>query len=323
MILITGATGFLGRFLVQEFAQAGYDVRALVRRKNHPAVTAFPAKVTLAEGDLLDVPSLVEAMREVQFIIHAGAMVSFQRKDQAVMRKVNEEGTANVVNVALEADVKKIVNVSSVSALARAGSTGIITEKNTWKESKLNPYYGKTKYLAEKQIFRGVEEGLPAVQALPTLIMGAGDWSQGTPKLFQQIASGYPFVPSGTNGWVGAEDVARGCRLLLESDFQKGERFILCSENLTYEKAFRLIAESVGKKAPSLKVGKGIGAFIGSASERLAEWFGQEALVTAESARTAGQTYRYDSSLFQKTFDYSFEPMAEVFKKMALAYLKR
>ena len=322
MILITGGTGFLGRFLVHEFLQAGYALRLLVRNAHHPALQKLPPSVDIVEGDLLDVPSLWYATEGVKGIIHAGAMVSFQKKDRPVMKRINEEGTANLVNVSLERSVAKLVNVSSVSALGRTGSNQLMSEKNVWKESPLNAYYGKTKYLAEKQIFRAAEEGLPVVQCLPTLILGAGDWQFGPPKLFNQIARGYPFCPAGTNGWVGAEDVARACRLLFESNFKNGERFIACSENLSYQKVFELIAKSVGVKAPSIKVSPAMGTWLGITSEWLSGLIQQPALITEETARTAGSILQYDSSLFQNSFSFKFEPIREVIPRIAEMWRK-
>ena len=120
MILITGATGFLGRHITQHLLQSGQKTRLLVRNPDHPAIPKNEL-VEIAEGDILDTGSLQKAMEGVDQVIHAAAMVTFAKKNYPEMKAVNIQGTANVVNAALESGVNKLSHISSTSATGRLG----------------------------------------------------------------------------------------------------------------------------------------------------------------------------------------------------------
>src|SRR5690349_4849093 len=144
MILVTGGTGFLGAYIIKELIEKGHQVRAL-RRDTAKLPSYIPSsileKVEWVNGDILDVVSLEEAMSSVDSVIHSAAIVSFQSRDKKRMMQVNVEGTANVVNMALEKQVKKIVHISSVAALGRLASGGHVNEEKKWEENSINTDY--------------------------------------------------------------------------------------------------------------------------------------------------------------------------------------
>jgi nucleoside-diphosphate-sugar epimerase len=161
MIFVTGATGLVGSHLLQELIKQGKPVKALYRN----VIPEIPSKekIQWVKGDILDVIALEEYMEEVDEVYHCAAIVSFNPKTIQQMFKVNVEGTINVVNACLTSGVKKLCYVSSVAALGRIRNNQEVNETMNWSEETSNSNYGKSKHLAEVEVWRGISEGLPAV----------------------------------------------------------------------------------------------------------------------------------------------------------------
>src|SRR5258706_1934264 len=164
-ILITGGTGFLGSYIIKQLVEKDYTVRA-IRRSNKLDNYRVPSyiskhildKVEWVDGDVLDVMLLEEAMEGIDTVIHAAGVVSFVKKDRKKMYDVNVEGTANVVNMALEKNVRRFIHISSVAALGRKTNGAHVNEEKKWEESKVNTHYAKSKYKAELEVWRGISE---------------------------------------------------------------------------------------------------------------------------------------------------------------------
>lgn len=320
MILVTGATGFLGLHVVEDLLRHGYKVRVLVRNPLHPRLASVRDRVTLVEGDLLDISSLEVALRDISGIVHAAAQVSFYRPYHRQMEQVNQTGTARLVNMALEMGVARLVYVSSIGALGPADKNGIIHEDCKWVPGLPGTRYGYTKYLGELEVHRGVAEGLEAAIVNPSLIIGPGNWAQGSPALIHRIAKGMRLYPPGTNGFVGVWDVARAARLLLESNVRRGERYVLNSENLSFRDFFGRVAAELGKPAPKWVVPRRPAMAYGYLNELAAHLRGTHPLITLESARTSGGLRRFSSARFQRDFGFVFERMDTVIRRTVEAY---
>ncbi len=124
------------------------------------------------EGDILDIISLEEAMTGTDAVIHCAAKVSFKKNDREELFKTNIEGTANVINMAIEKNIQRFVYVSSIAAIGRSPQGGIASEETKWAENKLQTAYSLSKYKAELEVWRGIGEGLNAVIVNPSLILG-------------------------------------------------------------------------------------------------------------------------------------------------------
>jgi len=291
MILVTGASGLLGTHLLQALTQQGKPVRALYHTT---APVAMPG-VEWVQGNVLDILSLEDAMQGVQQVYHCAGMVSFSPKNKQQLFKVNVEGTANVVNAALDAGIDKLLFVSSVAALGRLKEGEIITEEMHWEDIKGNSQYGKSKYLAEMEVWRGIGEGLNAVIVNPSIILGAGDWNKGSTEIFQTIYKEFPWYTEGVSGFVHVKDVVRAMIALMDSDIS-GERFILNSENITYKQLFDDIAQQFGKKPPRKKVTPFMAAIVWRIEAIKAKLTGKDPLLTKETAHTAQSVIRYSNS---------------------------
>lgn len=321
-ILVTGGTGFLGSYIIKELVEKGYAVRALRRSKKLPAwiPSATLEKVEWVEGDVLDVIALEEAMDGIEIVIHSAAIVSFVKKDRNEMYQVNVEGTANVVNIALEKNVRRLVHISSVAALGRTTNGAHVDEEKKWEESKTNTHYAKSKFKAELQVWRGISEGLEAVILNPSTILGYGDWHSSSCAIFRQVYKGFKWYTPGTNGFVDVEDVARATMMLMESTVSE-QRFIVNSDTWTFKQLQDTIALGFGKKRPSWKTTP----FLLSLAwriEKLKSFFTRKKpLLTKESARVAQSQTWFDNGKMLKAFpDFSYTPLEQSIKKACEKY---
>ncbi|MCX8112001.1 MAG: NAD-dependent epimerase/dehydratase family protein [Bacteroidia bacterium] len=327
MWFITGATGFVGYTLLQEWARRGRPVplRLLVRNPQHPVLTPYLGQVEIVQGTLSDPQTLIQGCRGADAVIHAAAAISFSPRSRAWMHKTNVEGTRYLVNAALEAGVPRFVYVSSIAALGRPASLeGPITEETLWQESPYNTFYGYTKYLGEKEVWRGGEEGLAVQVFNPGIILGPYiDWHKGSPAFFRMVQNGLIAYPVGTNGFVGVKDVVQALFMGLEKyPHGWGERYILVAENWKYKRLFTEIARALKKSPPRFPIPKLLAVGVGLSMEYVGKWFGLPAAVTRETARTSSSDFLYDGTKITRTYpDFSYTPLTEVIQETAKMFV--
>jgi dihydroflavonol-4-reductase len=293
MILVTGGAGLVGNELIKQLLAQGKIVKAIYNK----SPLAFSNSNTLisVQCDILDVYALEDAMQGVTEVYHCAAIISFMPKDEHKLYKINVEGTANVVNACLNAGVRKLLYVSSVSALGRIRMGEIINETMEWKEDVSNSKYGHSKYLAEMEVWRGVAEGLNAVMVNPVIILGAGDWNEGSTKLFKSVYDGFPWYTTGTTGFVAVQDVANAMIQLMQADIT-AEKFIISAENATYQLILNMIAKAFNKKAPSKKVTPFLAAITWRLEAIKSKFTGSSPLITKETAATSLADVQFDNS---------------------------
>lgn len=322
-ILITGATGLVGSAVARLFLKENHTVLALFRPgSDRSLLTDVENKIEWIEGDVLDIGSLEKAIEDIDFVIHTAAVVSFIPRDRKMMYKVNMEGTANVVNVCLTNKVKKFCHVSSIAALGRPdsrkitpGQDLIIDEDQRWEDSPENSEYAKSKHLAELEVWRGIAEGLNAVIVNPTLILGEGDWSKSSTQIFRYVYNEKPFYTEGIANYVDVMDVAQVVYKLVFSEIS-GERFLLNAGSISYKSLFFNIADSMGKKRPSFKVGSGLAAVIWRV-EAVRTWLmGTKPLITKETAQSSARRFRYNSDKIQKAIGFEFQPIEKTIARV-------
>src|ERR1700722_7882091 len=175
-ILVTGGTGFLGAYILQELVQKGYTVRAIHRQGTIPFFLPdrIREKVEWIRCDVRDPLGLEDAMTGSDAVIHAAAKISFAKRERRELYSINIEGTANVVNAALECNIRRFLYVSSVAALGRTGGSEEVTEDKSWEDSRYNTNYAISKFHGEMEVWRAMGEGLPAVIVNPSTILGYG-----------------------------------------------------------------------------------------------------------------------------------------------------
>lgn len=319
-VFLTGITGLLGSEIAHQFLEKGYKIKALVR--NMSKVTNRHENIEYVQGDILDVMSLSEQIMGADYVVHAAAVVSFAPKDRNDMYKINIEGTANVVNASLSADVKKMCYVSSIAAFGRPSLNEMkkvdlveIDEEQKWINSETNSHYAITKYEGECEVWRGAAEGLKMVIVNPSIILGEGDWNQSSTKLFKYVYDEKPFYPDGFMNYVDVKDVASAVVQLTESEITD-ERFCLSGGMVSYRDFFNKIAENFGKKKPWIRISASTMGILWRAEALKSFVSGKAPLITKETAKTAQLKILQKNGKVKKTLNFKFNELDETLSRV-------
>lgn len=318
-IMVTGGTGLVGSHLISALVAAGRNVKAIYRTQ----VPVFPGseKVEWLQADILDVLDLERVMPQVDYVYHCAAVVSFSPGKRDLLNLTNIQGTANIVNASLEAGIKKLLFVSSVAALGRIRKDKLVNEGMNWSKETSNSEYGKTKYLAEMEVWRGAAEGLPAVVVNPTIILGESDWTKGSTEIFRTIYNEFPWYTEGVSGFVDVKDVVKAMVMLMESDVT-GQRFILNADNVSYKALFDEIARCFGKRAPYKKVTPTMASLVWRYEALKGRLTGIDPLLTRETAATAQAKVYFDNSRLKTVFpSFDYTPIPQTVQRIC-GYLK-
>ncbi len=320
MILLTGATGLVGSHVLYDLTSDQQHVRVLKRKTSSTSILKnlfaiysnnpeeLLGRIEWVDGDVQDYFSVEEAMQGIDQVYHCAAMVSFDPKDQPLMMKINVGGSANVVNACLASQVKKLCFVSSVAALGRSGQDVMVDETCDWIDSKENSEYAKSKYAAEREVWRGIAEGLDAVIVNPSIIIGPGDPGKSSVRLLKMASKGNPFYTEGINSFVDVRDVSRAMIELMQSNLVN-ERFVLAGGNYSYRHLFNLMADGFGLKRPSIHVKPWIFEILWRAEKLRSQMTGSSALISRETAGTSSRRYYYSSEKIQKALNFEFTPI--------------
>lgn len=251
-IFITGITGLLGSYVAREFADLG-EIHGLKRTSSSTRLldeVDFP--IIWHEGDLSDQESLEHFIQGMDLVIHAAGLVSFDSRDSDALMEVNVQGTANLVNAMLNAQVSRLIHVSSVAAIGRSSGISQIDEKFKWVESSLNTDYAISKYGAELEAWRGEQEGLELLVVNPSILLGKIADERSSTTIYDYVLEEHGYYPTGHINYLDVRDAARMIRGLYEKNAW-GQRFILNAASIPYQEFFQKMAEIFSKKAPSKK----------------------------------------------------------------------
>ena len=306
MIVVTGGTGFIGSHLLFHLVSSGNKVRAMKRSSSSLGLTNkifgyysdnpqnLLDKIEWVDGDINDLDSFLDVISTDDSVYHTAAVVSFESADKSEIVRTNIQGTQNIVNACLEQNVQKLLFVSSIGALGRATTADVVTEETHFQTSSKNSMYSTTKYEAEKEVWRGIAEGLNAVIVNPSIVVGPGDWTKGSPQVFQTMWKGLKFYTIGMNGFIDVNDVVKAMIMLMDGKVS-GERFILSTENVPYKQFFEWMAAEMNLPAPKYKAGlllSGIGWRVLKLKSLLT---GKRSSITQETAKTANTVYQYSN----------------------------
>jgi nucleoside-diphosphate-sugar epimerase len=296
-ILVTGGSGLVGKELITQLLHKGESVLAIYNKTLLPDFNS--PLVQQVHCDILDVAGLDEIMPGIQQVYHCAALVNFNPSRKRELFRVNIEGTANVVNAALNAGVKKMLHVSSVAALGRIRENETINETMNWTEETSNSNYGQSKYMGELEVWRGTGEGMEAVIVNPTIILGGGNWEAGSSQIFKTVYEEFPWYADGVTGFVDVRDVARAMIALMESNISN-QRFIISAANKSYREVFNLIAKGFNKKPPYKAVTPLLAKMIWRLEAIKSFFSKKDPLVTKETAATALAIANFDNSKLLK-----------------------
>ncbi|MBU0489851.1 MAG: SDR family oxidoreductase [Bacteroidetes bacterium] len=333
-IFLTGATGFIGSRVLCDLLQSGHQIRALVRSgaKRGNISEAFQLagvaeeglidQVEWFDGDLSCIHALEDALTDMEVVIHCAGAVSFNRKDKHKLWETNVEGTKNLVDAAVSTTIKHFIHVSSIASLGRAEKGADISEDTHWESAKRNSFYSITKYHGEMEVWRGMEEGLPAVIVNPGVVLGCGDWNAGSNSLFKYCRNGNRFFTSGINGFVDVRDVSSAILILMEQQVCS-ERFILVSESMSYKDLFTMICCEFGEREPKTYIAEWVVAAGVPVSAVFSRITGKMRLITNETIRTAYGVFNYSNLKISEKTGFKFRPLKDTISDSCSYYKKK
>mgnify|MGYP000532340225 FL=1 len=262
MVLVTGATGILGRVIVLELLKRGKSVRASKRKDSNlnEVKESFRfygenpdevfQKIEWVEVDFEDLDSLKNALNGVDEVYHCAAKVSFHPKDKKQLYQTNIKGTKQLLYACENSSVKKFLFVSSIAVLDGLNENGELDETSDFNPKVDHSSYAISKHFSEMEVWRASAEGMQTVVVNPGLIIGSGNWNSSSGTLFKELGEpSYTF--SGGTSYVDVRDVAKISVELMEQNIF-GERFILISENKKYQEVANFIKQKLGK--PAVKI---------------------------------------------------------------------
>jgi dihydroflavonol-4-reductase len=335
MILVTGGTGLVGSHLLLDLTQTEEKVRAIYREdSNFDAVKkVFAYNLESAEAQNLysriewvqaaldDIPALNKAFAGVSKVYHSAALVSFNPRDNAELRKTNIEGTANIANLCIAFSIEKLCYISSVATMGLTLGEEYVTENFTWHPEKDHTEYAISKHGAEIEIWRASQEGVPVIILNPGVILGAGFWNKGSSQIFKKIDDGLNYHFPKVTGFVGVKDVAAAAVKAMNSKIIN-EQFIVIAENISFRKVLDLVAASLDKPAPQKQL-KPWMVYAGWIFQSISAWFGGKKLIRKGDHRSLFEDTYYSNDKIKEQLDFQFTPVEEVIKETAEYYKKR
>ena len=322
MILVTGSSGLVGSHLLYDLILKKERVLAMYRSEkrkarveqlfNHYNQTLHQSvdynDIKWVQSDILDVDSFEEAVKGADRVIHCAALVSFHKMDFSRCIAINRAGTANVVNLCLKHGIKKLCYISSTAALGTRDCP--VTESTPWTPGKEVSGYSISKHGAEKEVFRGIAEGLNASIVNPCVILGPGHWYRSSLTIMQAASRGMRFYPSGANAIVDARDVSRVVLELLASK-ESGEKYLLIGKNIRFEELFGKIGKAFNKAKPSIRINKQLAVLVAYFMESLYRLFRKRSPVSVESIQASFKSLEYSNAKVVKRFNYQFHSIED------------
>lgn len=336
MNFITGGTGLVGAHLILNLLRSDKKVRALKRKHSDLQMVkhifnyyvSFDESEKLfeliewVEGDILDVYSLLDMLDGIDTVYHCAAIVSFDPKDRDRMIQDNINGTANIVNACLEREIQ-LCHVSSIAAVGRDQTHDMITENDQWLYHPKVSAYAISKHESEREVWRGIAEGLQAVIVNPSIILGPGNWESGSSKIFLSVYKGMKFYTDGITGFVDVRDVVKAMILLIEKQ-EFGDRFILNGDNFAFKELFIEIASAFDVEPPKIHAKRWMTELVWRIEAIKGKLFNTKPLITKETAHTANKQYFFSNEKLKNRvkFEYrSLKTSITEFSEMFLADL--
>ena len=327
MVLVTGGTGLVGSHLLLHLIENGENVRAIYRKletiqKTKGLFSYYKKenlfdKIDWLQADILDITSLEIAFENVEFVYHCAACISFDPKDEAIIRKTNIEGTANIVNFCLAKNVQKLCFISSIAALGDLKENEkIITEETEWNPEKSHSDYAISKFGAEMEIWRGQQEGLNSIIVNPGVILGPRIWKEGSGIIFNKIEKGFPFYTKGTTGFVAVIDVVQLMVQLMKSEI-KNERFALVANTFSFQELFNAMADALKVKRPWVYISPFVIGVLWRLDWFFSTFFRTKRILDKETAIASYSESLYSNEKVKNTLEIDFLDIHHYIKEVS------
>lgn len=318
MVLVTGATGILGRVIVLELLKRGKSVRAAKRissninevKESYRFYTNQPAeyfnKIEWVNVDFEDFESLEKVLIGITEVYHCAAHVSFHPDDRRSMYHTNIEGTRQLLFACEKSSVQKFCFVSSTAVLDGVDDKGETTEDSNYNPKVNHSPYARSKHFSEMEVWRASAEGLQTVIINPGVIIGSGNWQSSSGEMFDAFTR-YPYAMSGSTAYVDVRDVAEiAISLMTKNTF--GERYIVISESKKILEVANFVREKVGKSKAKIlsKTILNIGYFL----NMILGWlFPKLRMMSKVNLETVTSHHIVSNQKIRKELDYEFIPV--------------
>ena len=311
-VLVTGASGFVGSAVAKTLAEAGFNVRALVR-KTSPRGHLNGVPVEFADGDLRDAELVRRAMAGVRHVFHVAADYRLWARDPREISEVNVEGTRTIMTEALRAGVERVVYTSSVATLTLNAEGKPVDETLPLTEAAAIGAYKRSKVAAERLVEAMIaSDKLPAIIVNPSTPIGPRDVKPTpTGRIIVEAATGRVpgFVDTGLN-LVHVDDVAAGHLAALRNG-KIGERYILGGENVALCDMLSDICAMVGRKPPRWRFPIPMVMPVAYAAEGWARVSGREPFITRDGLRMARYRMFFSAAKAERELGYRARPYRE------------
>ncbi len=332
MILVTGGTGLIGSHLLFELALKNEHIRAIKRPDSnlHNVLKIFSyyseeadrlfQHIDWFDASVTDYFSLTDAFNDIDRVYHCAGLVSYSRRIKKELFETNVKGTANIVNICLEKNIKKICYVSSIATFGEYDGVKPIDETTRWRPEKKSSLYSLSKLKAEMEVWRGIAEGLNGVIVNPAVVIGPGFWDHDIGTTIRLVERGMRFYTNGSTGYVDVRDVAKIMVRLMESDIS-GEQFLVSSENLTFKEILELISESLHRKKPAIHANRFMTG-LGWRLNTLFSWItGKEPVITRDNMRISHKISLYSGQKIKDVLGYQYIPVRDSVRFLTEKYL--
>lgn len=317
--LVTGAAGLLGSNITKPLMEKGEEVRAFVL-KGDPAAKHIPRGVEIVYGDVTDMDSLkvffdVEEGKDI-IVIHSASIVTVADGYSEKVYQVNVNGTRNILNMCVKNNVRKLVYISSTSAIPELPEGRTISEVSSFSPDKVIGFYGKTKAEATQSVLDAVKKyDLDASIVFPSGICGPNDFANGPVSSFIiEYVSGK--MPAGIEGYfnsVDVRDLAEGCIACTEKG-RKGEGYIMANQLVAIREMFNLLSGITGCKNVKTIIPIKTAKLLGKVGDFMARVKGKPGKLTSFAVYNLARNNDFSYEKAEKELGYKVRPFKETMK---------
>jgi dihydroflavonol-4-reductase len=318
--LVTGATGIVGSHVVLELLQRNQPVVAAKQKNSNlkqveklfsyytPNHKQLFEKITWVELDVCDIFSIEDALEGISTVYHCAGFVSFNKSDRKKLMQINETGTANVVIACMKKKIDALCHVSSLATINNLDYTLPLHEEVFWKASGKESDYALSKYNAEREVWRGIEEGLNAVIVNPGIILSSGFWHQSSSQIFDTCYNGNKFYTNGMGSYISANDVAKAMIELTQKRLF-ANRYILIENSYSYHDIFNQIHAHLEKPLPTIQATR-IVLEIGKIGTALISFFsGKKQKITRSIINSALNKQTFSNKKLKEAIELPLNPI--------------
>ena len=319
-IFVTGGTGFIGSYVLRSLAEEGHELVASKRPSSRMDLVKDIVGIEWVECDLFNITEVDDIIKECDAVVHIAGSVSFSPWKRDTIFKTNIELTANLINISLDNDIKRFIHFSSVAALGLSSKP--IDEAQVWTENKSKNYYSLSKYLGEKEAWRGFAEGLNVSIINPSFTIGGAYWNYGPMSMVARIDNGLKYYPAGRNGCVDVRDISEMCAKLLRREDMSGRRFICSGHNISHFDLMKMMCDELNSPYPTTPINGLFGTLAWRGASFMARMRGKETLLSRESYTISSADLSYDNSQSQELLNMEYTSLKKTISDTIECYKK-